>query len=382
MKRYWWLTALVVLMLALAGCSQAPTAGGADTGDMADTTEASEAPAEEETMDEEEAATEEPAEEMAEEPAAEEASSEPAMAEGEIQMARATWDTGWFQAAVFASLLEELGYDVNLAGDLPAETFYPALAQGDLDFWPNGWFPLHQTFLDTDVVSGQVEPVGYQVKAGALQGYLIDKATADEHGITSLADFQDPEIAALFDSDGDGKADLTGCDAGWGCEGVINDTLAEQGLEDTVTHVQGTYSLLMADTIARYQRGEPIFFYTWTPNWTVAELALGEDVVWITVPGAETTDDVPGCVENPCAMGFVGNDIRVVGNIEFLENNPAARVLFEQVEIPLADIAAENQLLIDGEDGEDDIQQHAADWIEQNREQIDGWLETARAEIS
>src|SRR5690606_16688983 len=150
------------------------------------------------------------------------------------------------------------------------------------------------------------------VTAGALQGFLIDKATSDEYGITSLADFADPEIAALFDTDGDGKADLTGCDAGWGCEGAVNTILAEQGLEDMITHVQGTYSLLMAATIARYQRGEPIFFYTWTPNWTVADLQLGEDVVWITVPGSETTEDVPGCVENPCAMGFVGNDIRAV----------------------------------------------------------------------
>lgn len=389
MKHHWWLTALVVLMLALAGCTQTPAAP-ADTGDTADTTEATEAPAEEAPAEEpaaeeaaaEEEATEAPAEEAAEEPAAEEAAGEPATIEGEIEMARATWDTGWFQAAIFQSLLEELGYDVNLAGDLPAETFYPALAQGDLDFWANGWFPLHDTFLEADVVGDLVEPIGFQVRAGALQGFLIDKATADEYGITSLADFEDPEIAALFDTDGDGKADLTGCDAGWGCEGAINTILEEQGLEDMITHVQGTYSLLMADTIARYQRGEPIFFYTWTPNWTVAELALGEDVVWITVPGSETTPDVTGCVENPCAMGFVGNDIRAVANVDFLEANPAAAELLERIEIPLADIAAENQLLIEGEDSEEDIQQHAADWIEENREQVDEWLEAARAEVS
>ncbi|MEZ4638128.1 MAG: glycine betaine/L-proline ABC transporter substrate-binding protein ProX [Caldilineaceae bacterium] len=239
----------------------------------------------------------------------------------------ATWDTGWFQAAVYQTLLGELGYDVELAGDLPAETFYPALANRDIDFWPNGWFPLHNTFLDRDIVAGKVEPVGYQVQAGALQGFLVDMASAEQYGITNLTDFTDPEIAAAFDTDGDGKADLTGCDAGWGCEGRINEILADLELEDSITHVQGTYSLLMADTIARYQRGEPILFYTWTPNWTVSELKIGEDVLWITVPGTEPSEGIAGCTEDPCAMGFVANDIRTVANIEFLEEFPAPGVV-------------------------------------------------------
>ncbi len=128
-------------------------------------------------------------------------------AKGDITMARATWDTGYFQAAIFQTLVGELGYNVKIIGDLPAETFYPALAKGDVDFWANGWFPLHQTFLDSDIVKGKVEPVGYQVKSGALQGFLVDKKSADQYGITSIDDFKDPKIAKVFDTNGDGKAE-------------------------------------------------------------------------------------------------------------------------------------------------------------------------------
>ena len=103
----------------------------------------------------------------------------------DVRMARATWDTGWFQAEVFKALLEELGYEVRE----PVETLenlpvYFFIAQGDLDFWANGWFPLHDRYLRYSKVKDNVVPVGYQVKTGALQGYMVDKATAEELGIS------------------------------------------------------------------------------------------------------------------------------------------------------------------------------------------------------
>lgn len=50
------------------------------------------------------------------------------------------------------------------------------------------------------------------------QGYLIDKKTADKYHITNIEQLKDPKIAKLFDANNDGKADLTGCNPGWGCE--------------------------------------------------------------------------------------------------------------------------------------------------------------------
>jgi len=303
--------------------------------------------------------------------------------EGEVRMARATWDTGYFQAAIFQSLLTELGYDVELVGDLGADVFYQALAEGeDVDLWANGWLPLHTSFMTDEEVLGEVIPVGFQVENGALQGYLIDKATADEFEITNITDMTEDEIAAEFDTDGDGVADLTGCNEGWGCAVTINEThLPEFELEDDINHVQGDYALLMNETIQRFNRGESVFFYTWTPNWTINELALGEDVVWLTTPdieGVEALESVEGCVADPCQMGFVGNDIRAVGNVEFLMANPAAAALISEIEIPLEDIAAQNVLMQEGEDSDEDIQEHAAEWIDDNRDQVDEWLEYAR----
>ena len=305
-----------------------------------------------------------------------------------VRMGQATWDTGWFQAQVYRLLLQELGYSVDTPYTLGNPAFYVIAAQGDIDLWANGWFPLHEYYINFEKVTGKLSVVGAQVESGALQGYLIDKETAEKYNISDLSDFVDPEIAGLFDSDGDGLADLVGCNTGWGCERVINHHIEAFGLGDSVEHVQGDYSTLMQETVEKFQSGEPVFFYTWTPNWTVAELELGIDVVWISVPHSSLPDNetadtsvesLAHCRTSPCDLGFRISSIQVVANNNFLAENPAAKALLEIVTIPLEDIAQQNVKMIQGENLPQDIETHAAAWIENNRDLVDNWLSHAKA---
>ena len=306
-----------------------------------------------------------------------------------VRPARATWDTGWFHVEIYNKALEELGYQVERTKTLDNTVFYQAVAQGDVDFWVNGWFPQHMEYED-DFGSG-AEIVGYVAKGGALQGYMIDKRSADEHGITNLADLGDPDVAALFDSDGDGRADMAACPPGWYCSEIIEHQLDAYGLADRVHPSSATYAAAMADTLARWRNGDPVLFYTWTPSWVIGFLKPGEDAVWLEVPEPALPDEqqmfeddttvegVEGCVADPCLMGWPANDIQPVANSAFLEANPAARKLFEVMRIPLEDIAAQNALMFEGEDSEEDLARHADGWIAENREQFEQWLEEARA---
>ena len=151
----------------------------------------------------------------------------------------------------------------------------------------------------------------------------------------------------------------------------------------------GDYSGQMDQVITKVEAGEPVLFYTWTPNWTVDVLVPGEDVVWLESPappddeGMTTADGLAGCATggDACDLGWVVNDIRVVANDGFLADNPQAEALFEAVQIPLDDIAEQNARMREAGDSytQDDIDQDAADWIEANRDVVDGWLEQARA---
>ncbi|GHC77669.1 glycine betaine/L-proline ABC transporter substrate-binding protein ProX [Limoniibacter endophyticus] len=309
-----------------------------------------------------------------------------------VNMARATWDTGWFTGEIYKQLLEELGYTVNGPTTLDNPPFYQAVSQGDIDFWVDGWFPLHNTYKP--VFEGTAEIRGAVAEGGALEGYLVDKASVEKFNIKTLDDFKREEVKKAFDRDGDGKADLVACPPGWGCEINIEHHLDAYELRDHVNPIKASYSASMADAVAAHEDGQPILFYTWTPNWTVNELKPGEDVMWIEVPridlpeasadlaDAATVADVEGCVANPCKLGFPANDIVPVGNSEFLKENPAVGKLFEVVSVPLADVFAQNSLMNDGASSEEDLKKQAAEWIENNRSSVDGWLEEAKAAAS
>ena len=64
-----------------------------------------------------------------------------------LKPARATWNTGYFQEVLVSRALTELGYKVKKPKDLKNPIFYKALTLGDLDYWCNGWFPMHNDQL-------------------------------------------------------------------------------------------------------------------------------------------------------------------------------------------------------------------------------------------
>lgn len=283
-----------------------------------------------------------------------------------------------FGERIIYRALEDLGYTVDEPQEVLAQTAHLAVGTGDADFYTASWDQLHDAFYQEAGGDAVMSKVGTLIE-GALQGYLVDKASYDA-GVQNLGDLKDPEVAARFDADGDGKADLAGCVPGWGCERVIEHHLDEYGLRDTVAHNQGEYTAIIADTIARYENGDPVLYFTWTPNWVAGVLVPGKDVEWLDVPYTSLPDGATGeTTFEGKNLGFAVDSIRVVARNDFLEANPAVRKLFEVATIDINDVSAENKLIADGEDSSEDIDRHVDDWIAANQAEYDSWLEEARA---
>ncbi|WP_418151383.1 glycine betaine/L-proline ABC transporter substrate-binding protein ProX [Variovorax atrisoli] len=286
-----------------------------------------------------------------------------------------------FQTLLVMRGLEKLGYKVEPMKDLEPATEHLAIANGDATFMANHWSLLHADFYKNSGGDAKLWRKGVY-SAGAVQGYLIDRKTAEQYGITNIAQLKDPAIAKLFDTDGDGKADLTGCNPGWGCELAIESHLTAYQLRDTISHRQGSYAALMADTIARFKQDKPVLYYTWTPYWVSAVLRPGKDVVWLQVPFSSSQGDggnVDTQLPNGRNYGFQANDEQIVANRAFIEKNPAAAKLFEVMKLPIGDINAQNLRMSQGANTQQDVERHADGWIRAHQELFDGWVEQARA---
>ena len=378
------------------------------------------APAEEPAAAAEEPA-EEPAAEPADEPAAEpadEPADEPAEEPAEmalpgegvsITMAKADWSTEDPNAYTIKMILEEMGYTVSDPKDTelgPANAFL-AMAQGDADFWINSWMPGHQSWLDNELPDGSkvgdhVTVVGEMMMAGGLQGYLISKAFAEEYGITSLDDFNsNAEAIAAYDAQdpnpGNGIADIYGCSESWTCDDIIESQIAFSGWENIQQTIAG-YDAMFAEAAQKADAGEPAIAYTWTPSAYITQMRPGDNALWLSVedviddsnptgreggegydqrPGTASigTDKCPGSVDGVCTMGWVAADIQAAANNDFLAANPAVEKMLELFAMDVVEVSLMNVEMGDGADVED----LAAQWIEDNRDLVDSWIAEAMA---
>lgn len=298
-----------------------------------------------------------------------------------VRPVQSTLSEETFQTLLVSRALEKLGYTVSKPSEVDYNVGYTSIASGDATFTAVNWQPLHDDMYNAAGGNKAFWRQGTYV-TGAVQGYLIDKKTAEKYHITRIDQLKDPKLAKLFDTNGDGKADLTGCTPGWGCEAVINHQITAYGLRDTVEHNQGNYAAMIADTIVRYKEGKPVFYYTWTPYWVSDVLVPGKDVVWLQVPfsslpGAQKAVDTK--LPDGANYGFPVNNMHIVANKAWAEKNPAAARLFSVMQLPIADINAQNAMMHAGKSSEADIQGHVDGWIKAHQAQFDGWIKTALA---
>lgn len=299
-----------------------------------------------------------------------------------VQPVQSTIAEETFQTLLVNKAMEQLGYTVKPTQEVDYNVAYTSIANGDATYLAVNWDPQQKDKYQLGGGDDKFYREGIYVN-NAAQGYLIDKKTADKYHINNLGQLKDPKIAKLFDSDGDGKADLTGGEPGWTTESIINHQIQAYGLQDTVTQRQGSYSALIADTISRYKNGESVLYYTWTPYWVSSILIPGKDVVWLQVPfsampkGLQQDTALP----NGNNYGFQINTMRIVANKKFAQDNPAAAKLFSIMKLDIGDISQQNMMMRKGQNKPEDIEAHANAWIKSHQKQFDSWVNQAKSVI-
>ena len=328
----------------------------------------------------------------------------------DVVAGRASWSTGYVQAEIFTALLRELGYTVSESADMEMgpQNAFMAMAEGQMDFWANSWMPGHSSWLmgertDGTLIGDAVTVLGEEIMAGGLQGFLIEKGFADEYGIKTFEDLDNnaDAIAAYDATDanpGNGLVDIMGCPEDWTCDNIINSMLKGAGYKNIV-QVKAGYDPMWAQATDMVNEGLPVAAYTWTPSAYITTIRPGDNSYWLGMEyilddsnpneqdGGEGWDQRPGTAaisedmcpartaDGLCPIGWAAADIQAAANNDFLAENPAAEELFKQIVLSVMDVSVANVAQSAGASPID----LAAEWIANNRDKVDPWLEAARA---
>mgnify|MGYP000727557520 FL=1 len=130
---------------------------------------------------------------------------------GTIYPVQSTIPEETFQTMLVVEALSVLGYEVKPIKRVEYDDAYALVANNDATFLAVNWSPLQKDKYLKAGGDKKFYRKGHYV-VGAAQGYMIDKKTADQYSITNLSQFKNADIASLFDSNGDGKADYYGYD--------------------------------------------------------------------------------------------------------------------------------------------------------------------------
>lgn len=176
-----------------------------------------------------------------------------------------------------AAAEQELGLEVSTVTTTAVPVIWEAMDRnkGEVDIWPDAWVPNQQGLVDKYVKgAGTVKLAtnGYEAK----QGYCVTKVTVEQHGIKDVADLANPENAALFDTNGDGKGEIWIGASGWQSTNIEKVRARDYGFADFFD-LQTTEEAVATASLDRATKaGKPWIGYCYSPhqNFALYDLAF------------------------------------------------------------------------------------------------------------
>ncbi len=286
-------------------------------------------------------------------------------------------DLNWTGAKAIAHVIKAVieGPLDSEAEIIPGLSDFAVIAEGmdkgdgSIDVFTDSWLPNHKDIWDKFIVESKT--IAHNEPYLATQGTFVPRYMADR--IKSFEDLAKPEIAALFDKDGDGKGEYWPGDANWGSTKLLQIKFESYGLSELwepEIYSDATFKTQLKAAIAAE---EPILFYYWTPEWIHAAY----DLVSLEEP-----DRTEGCEDlkldqedwlEASTFTCKYNDARayVAYSKSLEQRNPVVAKFLSQIKLD-ADVVNEWILKIGRDD--EDPQDVAEAWIEANPDTVNGWI--------
>lgn len=285
------------------------------------------------------------------------------------------WPSVRVTAHVIKVVMEDnLGLEVELQNGTNPIVF-EAMDTGAMHVHPEVWLPnqvnLNDKFVK-DRKTVKMNPNG----VAAFQGMCVTEGTVELTGIKSLSDLTDPEMAAKFDTDGDGKGEIWIGAAGWASTNVEKVRAKSYGYAETMNLKEMDETLALAEVDNAVAQNKPIVFFCYTPHHMFAlhKLVVLEEpkydaAKWNVI---QPTDDPEWLEKSEAGVAWDLAYLHIHYAAALEESNPAAASLLANIKLDTDTVSSMTYALVVEKQ---DPEEFAKKWVADNGALVDSWMQ-------
>lgn len=274
------------------------------------------------------------------------------------------------------------------------EALYEALDKGDnsVDIVADMWTDHLPQQMKNYVLPGGRETIILNTTPYlGTEGIFVPTYVAEEHGVKKLADLANPDVAKLFDSDGNGKGEMWAGAVGWESTNHTEVRGKTYGFDKTMEYTTVEQAVFLAQLKDAIDNKKPIAFYYWTPEWIHAAYKLTkleepefDGYAAESAKGSERYNP-QGCYKfyqpserndwleaSSISCGQPPTRVNIAHSKALAERAPQISQFLKQV---VLDDDVVNQWILAMEVDKKPVEQVASEWIAANKDVVEGvWL--------
>ncbi|QGH33621.1 glycine/betaine ABC transporter substrate-binding protein [Gracilibacillus salitolerans] len=231
-------------------------------------------------------------------------------------------------------ILEDMGYNVEQT-QADAGSTYIGLSRGDIDVFMDGWFPVHDVYIEKYSDTIEETAVSYPE---ADSGLVVPTYMEDVNSIEDLKGIE----ANLSN-------EIYGIEEGASITGEIDGLIESYELD--VTQVNSSEGGMIAQAMRKMESEEPVVFYGWRPHTMFNKFDI------------KVLEDPKGIFETA--------SVKVITNNEIQETAPDAYAFLSNWSISIDDV---EEMIVKIEEEEIPAEEVAQEWIDNNQDKVDEML--------
>ncbi len=293
----------------------------------------------------------------------------------EVKIGAPAWTGAQAIAHLIAEIVEtRMGGEAELVPGNNASIFQ-AMGQGkgDIDVHPDVWLPNQQSFTDK-YVEGEGTVILSDNSYEGKQSFCVSRAFSEANNVTSIFDLARPEIAALMDSDGNGKGEIWIGAPGWASANVNEVKVRDYGLMPFMEPIRADQAVMTATVGDSIRKEMGYAFYCYSPH----AIWFQHDIVRLSEPpfdpeqyiAIQPSDDPDWFEKSKVMTEDALKNVQIAYSGTLPDRSPAIADLLANIQLD-GETVSDFAFQIEGGKDPADV---ARDWVAANSERVDSWL--------